>query len=187
MFSRLLRMQLMGPLQMRGLIMFLPQFVRVFWRLMHDARVSTLAKAVPFLGVLALHFAAAAGTRLHPHHRRTRLDSGRLHLPQDLHLAVPARRGARARQQRRARRLARGSLYRCDRGSSCSASPRSSSSSLIVLGLADELLVDLLWFGVLGYRSVFLTQLGAQITIFAARVVRRLRRRYALAASSRWA
>ncbi len=38
---------------------------------------------------------------------------------------------------------------------------------LIVLGLADELLVDLLWFGVLGYRSVFLTQLGAQITIFA--------------------
>ena len=39
---------------------------------------------------------------------------------------------------------------------------------LIVLGLADELLVDLLWFGVLGYRSVFLTQLGAQVTIFAA-------------------
>jgi uncharacterized protein len=39
---------------------------------------------------------------------------------------------------------------------------------LIVLGLADELLVDLLWFGALGYRSVFLTQLGAQIAIFAA-------------------
>ncbi|HVB80466.1 MAG TPA: UPF0182 family protein [Candidatus Binataceae bacterium] len=39
---------------------------------------------------------------------------------------------------------------------------------LIVLGLADQLLVDFLWFGVLGYRSVFLTQLGAQITIFAA-------------------
>ena len=38
---------------------------------------------------------------------------------------------------------------------------------LIVLGLADELLVDLLWFGVLGYRSVFLTQLGARVTIFA--------------------
>ena len=30
-----------------------------------------------------------------------------------------------------------------------------------------SLLVDLLWFGALGYRSVFLTQLGAQITIFA--------------------
>ena len=54
MFSRILRMQLMGPLQMRGLIMFLPQFVRVFWRLMHDARISVLAKAVPFFGVLAL-------------------------------------------------------------------------------------------------------------------------------------
>jgi uncharacterized protein len=39
---------------------------------------------------------------------------------------------------------------------------------LIVLGLADELLVDLLWFGALGYRSVFLTQLGAQIAIFSA-------------------
>src|SRR6185437_17040258 len=39
---------------------------------------------------------------------------------------------------------------------------------LIVLGLADQMLVDFLWFGVLGYRSVFLTQLGAQVTIFAA-------------------
>ncbi len=39
---------------------------------------------------------------------------------------------------------------------------------LIVLGLTDELLVDLLWFGVLGYRSVFLTQVGAQVTIFAS-------------------
>ena len=39
---------------------------------------------------------------------------------------------------------------------------------LIVLGLADQLLVDLLWFGALGYRSVFLTQLSAQIAIFAA-------------------
>jgi uncharacterized membrane protein (UPF0182 family) len=39
---------------------------------------------------------------------------------------------------------------------------------LIVLGLADQLLVDLLWFGVLGYRSAFMTQLGAQVAIFAA-------------------
>ena len=39
---------------------------------------------------------------------------------------------------------------------------------LIVLGLADQLLVDLLWFGALGYRAVFLTQLGAQVAIFAA-------------------
>jgi len=34
--------------------MFLPQFVRVFYRLMRDERVSVLAKAVPLLGVLAL-------------------------------------------------------------------------------------------------------------------------------------
>jgi uncharacterized protein len=39
---------------------------------------------------------------------------------------------------------------------------------LVVLGLADQLLVDLLWFGTLGYRSVFLTQLGAEIVIFVA-------------------
>src|SRR5258708_25110199 len=39
---------------------------------------------------------------------------------------------------------------------------------LIVLGLADKLLVDLLWFGVLGYHSVFLTKLGAQVATFAA-------------------
>jgi lipid-A-disaccharide synthase-like uncharacterized protein len=39
---------------MRGLITFLPQFVRVFYRLMRDSRVSVLAKAVPLLGVLAL-------------------------------------------------------------------------------------------------------------------------------------
>ena len=44
----------MGPLQIRGLIMFLPQFVRVFYRLMRDARVSVLAKAVPLLGMVAL-------------------------------------------------------------------------------------------------------------------------------------
>jgi hypothetical protein len=47
-------MQMMGPLQMRGLILFLPQFARVFWRLITDARVSLIAKAVPVLGVLAL-------------------------------------------------------------------------------------------------------------------------------------
>jgi hypothetical protein len=47
-------MQMMGPLQMRGLILFLLQFARVFWRLMTDARVSLIAKAVPVLGVLAL-------------------------------------------------------------------------------------------------------------------------------------
>src|SRR5690348_2597667 len=39
---------------------------------------------------------------------------------------------------------------------------------LVVLGLADRLLVDLLWFGTLSYRSVFLSQLGAEIVIFVA-------------------
>jgi hypothetical protein len=47
-------MQLLGPLQMRGLVRFLPQFARVFWRLMGDARVSMVAKAVPLLGLLML-------------------------------------------------------------------------------------------------------------------------------------
>lgn len=44
---------MLGPLQMRGLVMFLPQFARVFWRLMGDARVSIVAKSVPLLGILA--------------------------------------------------------------------------------------------------------------------------------------
>jgi hypothetical protein len=53
-FNRLLGTQTLGPLQMRGLIMFLPQFARVFWRLMADKRASVITEAVPFLGVLAL-------------------------------------------------------------------------------------------------------------------------------------
>ncbi len=39
--------------------------------------------------------------------------------------------------------------------------------SLVVLGLADSLLVDLLWFSTLGYRQVFIITLGAQVAIFA--------------------
>lgn len=38
---------------------------------------------------------------------------------------------------------------------------------LIILGLADHLLVNFLWFGSLGYRSVFLTEFSAQVAIFA--------------------
>ena len=42
----------MGPLQMRGLIMFLPQFVRVFYRLLRAilllARSNPTASAVQF-------------------------------------------------------------------------------------------------------------------------------------------
>jgi uncharacterized protein len=38
---------------------------------------------------------------------------------------------------------------------------------LIVLGVADEFLVDLLWFSALGYRSVFFTAFFARIVVFA--------------------
>ena len=58
------------------------------------------------------------------------------------------------------------------------------SSLLIVLGLADELLVDLLWFASLGYRSVFTDSTLAQLTIFGSSGWSHSRR-YALAASSR--
>ncbi|HEX3408859.1 MAG TPA: hypothetical protein VHS07_01195 [Candidatus Binataceae bacterium] len=54
MFSSFLRMQLLNPLRVRGMILYLPQFVRVFWRLMTDARVSFLAKIIPPLGLLLL-------------------------------------------------------------------------------------------------------------------------------------
>ncbi|HEY6419803.1 MAG TPA: hypothetical protein VIX59_12430 [Candidatus Binataceae bacterium] len=54
MFRSLLRMQLFSPLQLSRLVMFLPQFVRVFYRLMSDARVSLLAKTVPVLAVLLM-------------------------------------------------------------------------------------------------------------------------------------
>ncbi len=51
MFRSILRMQLLSPLQLTRLVAYLPQFVRVFWRLMIDDRVSLLAKMVPALAV----------------------------------------------------------------------------------------------------------------------------------------
>jgi len=39
---------------------------------------------------------------------------------------------------------------------------------LVILGLADELLIDALWFDSLGYRSVFTTMLGARFGVFLA-------------------
>jgi hypothetical protein len=54
MFGRLLRMQLMNPLRMRGFIMHLPSFIKLFYRLMKDARVSFIAKLVPVLGLVLL-------------------------------------------------------------------------------------------------------------------------------------
>jgi hypothetical protein len=54
MFSKILRMQFLGPMQLSRLVMYLPQFVRVFYRLMTDERVPMLAKTVPFMGLLLM-------------------------------------------------------------------------------------------------------------------------------------
>jgi hypothetical protein len=47
-------MQLLSPSRVGGFIMHLPSFVRVFYRLMIDPRVSSIAKLVPALGLLLL-------------------------------------------------------------------------------------------------------------------------------------
>jgi hypothetical protein len=47
-------MQLLSPSRLGGLITHLPSFMRVFYRLMTDRRVSPLAKLVPLLGLLLL-------------------------------------------------------------------------------------------------------------------------------------
>jgi hypothetical protein len=47
-------MQLLSPGRVGGFITYLPSFVRVFYRLMTDRRVSPLAKLVPVLGLLLL-------------------------------------------------------------------------------------------------------------------------------------
>jgi hypothetical protein len=47
-------MQLLSPSRLGGFIMHLPSFMRVFYRLMIDPRVSPIAKLVPPLGVLLL-------------------------------------------------------------------------------------------------------------------------------------
>jgi hypothetical protein len=54
MFSKILRMQFLGPMQLSRLVMYLPQFVRLFYRLWTDDRVPMLAKAVPWMGVLLM-------------------------------------------------------------------------------------------------------------------------------------
>jgi hypothetical protein len=51
---RMLRMQLLGPLQLSRLVIYLPQFVRLFYRLITDPRVSGLAKMVPVMGLLIM-------------------------------------------------------------------------------------------------------------------------------------
>jgi hypothetical protein len=53
-FRSLLRMQLLSPNRVAGLVTHLPSFVRVFYRLMTDHRVPFLAKLVPLVGLLLL-------------------------------------------------------------------------------------------------------------------------------------
>jgi hypothetical protein len=47
-------MQFLGPMQLSRLVMYLPQFVRLFYRLITDERVPMLAKLVPMMGVLLM-------------------------------------------------------------------------------------------------------------------------------------
>jgi hypothetical protein len=47
-------MQFLGPMQLSRLVMYLPQFVRLFYRLITDERVPMLAKVVPAMGVLLM-------------------------------------------------------------------------------------------------------------------------------------
>ncbi len=54
MFRSMLRMQFLGPMQLSRLVMYLPQFVRLFYRLITDDRVPMLAKAVPWMGLLLM-------------------------------------------------------------------------------------------------------------------------------------
>jgi hypothetical protein len=54
MFSKILRMQFLGPMQLSRLVMYLPQFVRLFYRLITDERVPMLAKMVPAMGALLM-------------------------------------------------------------------------------------------------------------------------------------
>jgi hypothetical protein len=53
-FSSFLRMHLLNPLRVQGMLRYLPQFIGVFWRLMHDRRVSFLTKMTPVLGIMML-------------------------------------------------------------------------------------------------------------------------------------
>ena len=54
MFRSFVRMQLLNPARVGGVITHLPRFIRVFYRLMTDRRVSLLAKLVPWVGLLIL-------------------------------------------------------------------------------------------------------------------------------------
>jgi hypothetical protein len=54
MWRSFLRMHLLTPNRMGGLVRYMPHFLRLFVSLMRDPRVSRLAKITPFLGLLLL-------------------------------------------------------------------------------------------------------------------------------------
>jgi hypothetical protein len=54
MFRQFLRMQFLSPMTVGRIVAYLPQFVRVFWRLMTDPRVPILPKMVPVLALLLM-------------------------------------------------------------------------------------------------------------------------------------
>ncbi len=54
MLRSFLRMQLLSPRRIGGIVRYLPHFLRLFFSLMADSRVSRLAKVTPFLGLLLL-------------------------------------------------------------------------------------------------------------------------------------
>jgi hypothetical protein len=47
-----LRPYFLNPIRMGRILAYLPQFVRLFYRLFTDSRVSRLVKLVPFLGLI---------------------------------------------------------------------------------------------------------------------------------------
>ncbi|HYA34060.1 MAG TPA: hypothetical protein VEF03_00500 [Candidatus Binataceae bacterium] len=54
MFTDFIRMQLLTPARVGGIVTHLPQFARVFYRLMVDGRVSIFAKLAPLLIILLM-------------------------------------------------------------------------------------------------------------------------------------
>ena len=54
MLRSFLRIRLLNPMQAGAALTYLPQFFRVFYRLMSDRRVSFPVKLVPVLGLLLL-------------------------------------------------------------------------------------------------------------------------------------
>lgn len=50
----ILRLRIAGPATIVRFLAYLPHFLRLFYRLMNDGRVSLLTKAVPLLGLLLL-------------------------------------------------------------------------------------------------------------------------------------